>query len=150
LKKTQTVDKSIANKSKEELGELIKAEKETYKALEKEDRSRVLDDITEGEYALKKTKTKDKTKLKKKDIAEQIKQEKESQKIDEAQSKVLADVGRGDQKLTKVETVDKTKLPEKAALAAQIKQEKTRTSYRKSSCQCVRICIGRRLPIEAN
>jgi DNA-binding XRE family transcriptional regulator len=56
LKPTKTVDKSIANKSKEELGDLIKAEKETYKALEKEDRSKVLDDIVQGEAKLKKNK----------------------------------------------------------------------------------------------
>jgi len=47
------VDKSIANKSKEEIGDLIKAEKETYKAIEKEDRSKVMDDIVQGEAKLK-------------------------------------------------------------------------------------------------
>jgi len=113
LKKTQTVDKSLAARPKEELGELIKLEKEAHKAQEKEDRSRVLDDITQGETKLKKTKTKDKSNLNKKDLNAQIKAEKEGQKHDEAQAKILADVTSGEKKLKKAETKDKTALPEK-------------------------------------
>jgi len=39
--------------------------------------------------------------------------------------------------------VDKTKLPDKAALAAQIKQEKTRPSNRAGTCERTRECSRR-------
>jgi len=123
LKHTETVDKSLAKKSKKELRELIKNEKDAYKAQEKEDRSKVLDDVAK-EQKLKKIETVDKSKLADKDeLRAQIKSEKQGQAIDDAHSKVLADVPKG-KKLKKAETKDKSKLAEKDELKAQIKEEK--------------------------
>jgi len=60
------------------------------------------------DYSLKKTETVDKTKLPEKSkLANQIKEEKESARIDDQQSKILADVVK-DQKLKHVDTVDKS------------------------------------------
>jgi len=56
----------LAARSKEEIGAAIQAEKAAYEEQEATDRARVLDDISQGDIKLKKTKTKDKGKLKKK------------------------------------------------------------------------------------
>jgi ribosomal protein L10 len=124
LKHTETVDKSLAKKSKKELRELIKNEKDAYKAQEKEDRSKVLGDVTKDQK-LKKTETVDKYKLPDKDeLKNQIKSEKQGQAIDDAHTKVIADVSKKEKKLKKAETNDKSKLADKAELNAQIKSEK--------------------------
>jgi len=49
LKHTETVDKSLAKKSKKELRELIKNEKDAYKAQEKDDRTKVMGDVTKDQ-----------------------------------------------------------------------------------------------------
>jgi len=124
LKHTETVDKSLAKKSKKELRELIKNEKDAYKAQEKEDRSKVLGDVTKDQK-LKKAETVDKSKLPDKDeLKTQIKSEKQGKAIDEAQAAVLSDVSKQEKKLKKAETKDKSKLAEKDELNAQIKSEK--------------------------
>jgi len=98
LKRTETNVKSLTSRPKEELSEIIKAEKEAYRAQEKEDRSKVLDDVTK-EQKLKKAETVDKTVLPdKKELTSQIKAEKEAQVIDDAHSKVLEDVSKGEKK----------------------------------------------------
>jgi len=61
----------------------------------------VLEDITK-EAKLKKTETKDKTALPdKKELAAQIKDEKQSQAVEDNTAKVLADVSKGEKKLKK-------------------------------------------------
>jgi len=124
LKHTETVDKSLSKKSKKELRELIKNEKDAHRAQEKEDRSKVLGDVTK-EQKLKKAETVDKSKLPDKDeLKAQIKSEKQGKAIDETQAKVLADVAKKEKKLKKAETNDKSKLADKAELNSQIKAEK--------------------------
>lgn len=131
LKHTEPVEKSLSKKSKKELNELIKNEKEAYKAQEKEDRSKVLDDVTKQDKKLKKTETVDKSKLAEKDeLKAQIKSEKQGQAIDDAHSKVLADVPKG-KKLKKAETKDKSKLADKTELKSQIKAEKQAEAHTK-------------------
>jgi len=123
LKHTDTVDKSLSKKSKKELRELIKKEKEAYKAQEKEDRTKVLGDVTK-EQKLKKAETVDKSKLPEKEaLKAQIKSEKQGQAIDDAHAKVLAEVPK-EKKLKKAETKDKSKLADKDELNSQIKSEK--------------------------
>jgi len=69
---------------------------------------------------LKKAKTEDKSKVKKKDIAKQIQSEKDAQARDE----LLEDISERDYQLKKTATVDKSQLPTKAEMKAQIKAEK--------------------------
>jgi len=115
LKKTDTVDKT--QRSKEQLGELLKQEQDSYKQGEQQDRAAVLADVTKGDKKLKKTDVVDKSALPdKKELASQIKDEKQAQAIDDAHSKVLADVSKGGEK-KKVEKNQNTR---------QIKKEKKR------------------------
>jgi len=123
LKHTETKEKSLTNLSKDELIALIKAERDAHKAEEAANRANVLADIPEAGKKLKKTQTNDKTKAKKKDLAKQIKDEKEANAADEAHGKLLADVAK-DQKLKSTTTVDKSQLPSKDEMKAQIKAEK--------------------------
>jgi hypothetical protein len=98
-KKTKVNDKSKAKKK--DLAEQIKAEKDA------QTREEMLDDISEGDYRLKKTETVDKSKLPDKgELTAQIKAEKAAAKIDETQAAVLADVVK-EQKLKKAETKEK-------------------------------------------
>jgi len=123
LKRAETNEKNLAKRSKEELGEIIKAEKEAYKAQEHEERAKVLVDVTKDQK-LKKAETVDKTVLpEKKELTSQIKAEKQAQVIDDARTGVLADVSKGEQKLKKTKTNDKSK-KKKKDLAAEIQAEK--------------------------
>jgi len=58
LKKAETVDKT--QRSKEQLGELLKQENDSYKQAEQQERAAVLGDVAKGEKKLKKVETKEK------------------------------------------------------------------------------------------
>jgi len=99
LKKTKTQDKS--KKKKKEIAAEIQAEKDANA------HDKVLSDIVDGDYQLKKAETVDKSKLPEKSkLAGQIKEEKEQARIDEQQSQILSDVVK-DQKLKHVDTKEK-------------------------------------------
>jgi len=113
LKKTETVDKT--QRSKEQLGELLKKEAESYKEAEQKDRAAVLEDVTKGDKKLKKVETKEKnlTNLSKEELIALIKAEREAYKSEDTRAAFLGDIAEGGKKLKKTTTQDKSKKKER-------------------------------------